>query len=262
MQITLLGTGTSQGVPLIGCTCKVCTSDDPRDRRTRTSCLVEVDGINILIDPGPDFRHQALRENIRYIDAVLLTHHHIDHAGGMDDLRPFFFRNRNRMPCYGNRWTRKYVRQMYPWIFGTSPFHSGPRLDLHSVRKPFWVESRYGKNGSVRVEAVEIKHGKMDVNGFRIGRFAYLTDVSRIPEHTFAKLRNLDVLVVDALHDRPHPRHFTINEAVEASLRIGARKTFFVHMTHRVSHKEDDARLPHGISLGYDGLSVEIQEKK
>lgn len=256
MTVTLLGTGTSTGVPVIGCHCEVCRSKDPRDVRTRCSALVSVDGLSIIIDTGPDFRHQALREGIDEVDAVLFTHHHADHIAGLDDLRPFFFGNKRPIPCYAHPNTASVVADTFRYIFRDGTYPGVPKLHMKAVSAPFDVVSRYGRVGKVAVEPVPVFHGNLEMYGYRIGKFAYLTDTSRIPDRSFALLRDLDVLVLDALRHEPHPTHFSIEEAVAAAQRIGARNTYFVHMTHSVLHALHDAQLPEGINLGYDGLTI------
>lgn len=260
MRVTLLGTGTSTGVPVIGCTCAVCTSPDPRDRRTRCACYVEAGGLGLLIDAGPDFRGQALREGLRRVDAVLFTHHHFDHVVGLDDLRPFFFANRRPIPCYADARTAAVLRRMFPYIFEDASYPGVPDLRLHEVAGAFAVPGRYDPGTSARVHPVPVYHGELPMLGYRVGRFAYLTDTSHIPEDSFALLEDLDVLVLDALRPAPHPTHFTIDEAVAAARRIGARQTYFIHMTHNVLHAEAEAALPPGIALGYDGLSFSVDE--
>lgn len=258
MTVTLLGTGTSTGVPVIGCTCRVCRSPDPRDTRTRCACLVETDGLSLVIDTGPDFRRQALREGIRRVDAVLLTHHHFDHVVGLDDLRPFFFGNRAPIPCYARENTARVLRTMFHYIFDDGSYPGVSKLALEVVDGPFAVRSRYGTGAAVTVTPIEVFHGALPLFGYRIGRFAYLTDTNRIPEASFALLDGLDVLVLDALRHEPHATHFTIEEAVAVARRIGARQTYFIHMTHSLLHAEEEARLPEGIHLGYDGLRVTL----
>lgn len=259
LTVTLLGTGTSTGVPVIGCKCHVCRSNDPHDTRTRSACYVEVDGLGLLIDTGPDFRQQALREDLERIDAVLYTHHHFDHVVGLDDLRPFFFRNRAPLPCYANSETAAVLRRNYDYIFGPDPYPGAPRVTLHVVGAPFRVYSRYGEALSVRVIPIELYHGDLPVYGYRIGRFAYLTDVSRIPASSLAKLDALDVLVLDALRPESHPTHLSFDEAVRMAERIGARQSYFIHMTHNALHAQADAALPDGINLGYDGLTFCVE---
>ena len=257
--VTLLGTGTSTGVPVIGCMCPVCRSTDPRDRRTRCACHVEAGGLSLIIDTGPDFRRQMLRHQIGRIDAVLFTHHHFDHVVGLDDLRPYFFDNRTPMPCYARPNTAAVLRRMFRYIFdGDGSYPGIPKLKLCEIEAPFEVNSRYEPRPPVPVAPVEVYHGEMPMFGYRLGRFAYLTDTNRIPEPSYALLEDLDVLVLDALRHKTHPTHFTIEEAVAAARRIGARQTYLIHLTHNILHAEEDARLPDGIALGYDGLSFDV----
>lgn len=258
MKVTLLGTGTSTGIPVIGCSCRVCRSTDPRDQRTRCACHIDIDGLSLVIDTGPDFRHQALRETFEHIDAVLYTHHHFDHVVGIDDLRPFLFGNRTPIPCYAHPETANLMRRMFHYIFSDGTYPGVPKLDLFDITEPFDVVSRHGSDQRVRVEPIEVFHGTLPMYGFRMGRFAYLTDTSHIPETSYAYLQDLDVLVLDALRHEPHSTHFTIEQSIAEAQRIGARQTYFIHMTHSILHAEEDARLPEGIALGYDGLSFEI----
>ncbi len=255
IKVTLLGTGTSTGVPVIGCRCRVCTSTDPRDERTRCACVIAAGGVHIVIDTGPDFRRQALRERIEHVDAVLFTHHHFDHVVGLDDLRPFFFRNRRAIPCYARRNTAEVLQYMFRYIFEDGSYPGVPDLTLAEVDGPFDVVSREDSDLHVRVEPIDAYHGDLPLFGYRIGRFAYLTDTNYIPDASYARLSGLDVLVLDALREEQHPTHYTIDEAVEVARRIGARETYFVHMTHSVKHAETDERLPEGMHLGYDGLT-------
>lgn len=257
LDVTLLGTGTSTGVPIIGCSCRVCTSENPRDRRTRSSCLVKAGDMHILIDTGPDFREQALREQFKRVDAVLYTHHHFDHVAGMDDLRPFLFDNKTPIPCYTHPISEKVLKNNFPYIFKDGTYPSVPRLTLEPVEKPFTVHSRY-EDASVQVIPISVQHGDLPIYGFRIGRFAYLTDTSHIPEESYALLKNLDVLILDGLRHRPHRTHFSISEATAVAQRVGARETYFTHITHDVLHQEVEASLPPRIHLGYDGLSFKV----
>ncbi len=257
IRVTLLGTGTSTGVPVIGCACEVCMSSDPRDKRTRSACVLETQGLRILIDIGPDFRGQALREDIRHIDAVLFTHHHFDHVGGMDDLRPFLFGNQRPITCYARRNTVHVLRKMFTYIFEDGSYPGVPNLKLQTVERPFAVPGRRDPVQSVSVTPVDAYHGDLPLFGYRIGKFAYLTDTNRIPEKSFDLLHGLDVLVLDALREEGHPTHFSFREAIRAAQRIGARQTYFTHMTHSTLHADAEARLPEGIRLGYDGLVFE-----
>ena len=261
MRVTLLGTGTSVGIPIIGCTCRVCTSTDPRDVRSRCSCLVQTQGMNILIDAGPDFRQQALRAGLVALDALLITHHHHDHVAGLDDLRPYFFENRKPIPCFASASTQHALMRMFPWIFDLrTRYATAPRLQLEVCVQPFAVHSRYGGQGSVRVTPIVLRHGSMDVLGFRIGHFAYLTDTNYVPEAAYEDLKNLDVLVIDGLRYAPHRTHLSIDEAIAVAARVGARRTFLIHMTHTVLHAEVDAALPQGVALAYDGLSFDVRK--
>lgn len=262
VRVTLLGTGTSTGVPVIGCRYRVCTSEDPRDRRTRCAAFVEAatgrGPVRIVIDTGPDFRQQALTHGAPGVDAVLFTHHHFDHVVGLDDLRPFLFANRAPIPCYAAPETAAVLRRMFRYIFADGSYPGVPALSLHEIDGPFAVASRDEPEATVEVVPLRALHGTMPVLGFRIGGFAYLTDVSAIPEETEALLEDLDVLVLDALRPRPHPTHLSIPEAVAVAERVAARRTYFIHLTHDVLHHEAEARLPETIRLGYDGLTFEV----
>ena len=278
VQATLLGTGTSTGVPVLGCDCDVCTSDDPRDRRLRSSCHLEVtpraaDGrerpIHLQIDTGPDFRQQALRYGIERVDAALFTHAHFDHVTGIDDLRPFFFGNETPMPCFACPHTADVLRRMFPHIFVHDEYAGAANLVLREITAdavergaPFRVESRYAAAAppATAVQPIGLMHGDLPTCGFRVGRFAYLTDASAIPDASFEHLDGqVDTLVLDALHRRDHPTHFSIDDAIEAARRIGARETYFTHLTHSVRHAEEEPRLPDGIHLAHDGLRLTVE---
>ena len=257
---TLLGTGTSTGVPIVGCACHVCTSQDPRDDRMRTSCHVvahtDAGPVYIQIDTGPDFRRQALRFGVEAVDALVVTHHHFDHVVGLDDLRPFFFRNAVPAPVFAAPQSAAVLRDMFGYVFDRS-YPGASVLDLHETdgRTPFVVRSRTpGNSAAVEVRPVLGKHGSVDVVGVRVGGFAYLTDVNDVPDETVATLRGATVLVLDGLAPHTHPTHLSFEEAAEVARRVGAPATWFVHMTHAVTHAEGDALLPEGIRLAYDGL--------
>ena len=264
LRVTLLGTGTSTGVPVIGCDCRVCQSADPHDTRLRCACFIEGAAQRLLIDAGPDFRTQALRLGLARLDAVLFTHHHFDHVVGLDDLRPFFFENDRPIPCYAPPNTAEVLRTMFPYIFVHDHYKAAPKLTLREVDGPFATHSRYpdAPNCPLVITPVPLFHGEMPILGYRIGRFAYLTDTSRIPEESFAHLGDLDVLVLDALRHQPHATHFTIEEAVAVARRLGARQTYFTHLTHDVLHAEENARLPEGIQLAHDGLSFDVRSRE
>ena len=261
MDVTLLGTGTSVGIPIIGCSCEVCTSEDPRDRRMRCACLVVTGGLHIVIDTGPDFRQQMLDAGVRRLDAVLYTHHHFDHVAGIGDLRPYFFGNRNALPCYADADTAQQLTEMFPWAFRHDQRDTlSPNLELRRSDAPFTLHSRYGEQGSVEVTPFRLRHGWGEVTGYRMGRFAYLTDTSHVPEPAYEHLQGLDLLVIDALRPRPHVKHLSIDQAVEVGRRVQAKQTVFIHMTHGVLHAREDALLPEGFMLGYDGRTFHLPE--
>lgn len=217
---------------------------------------MQVNGLNLLLDAGPDIRTQSLRYGIPDVDAVLITHHHYDHVAGLDDLRPFLFRNRNAIPCYAVENTADTLVQMYGYIFRDGSYPGVARLTMNTVEGPFTVTARDGSGASVDVVPIPAMHGTLPVLGWRIGSFAYLTDVSTVPFASRSLLEGLDVLVLDALRDEPHPMHLSFDEAVQTAREIGARQTWFVHMTHSVLHAETDRRLPDGMALGWDGLEI------
>lgn len=253
MRITFLGTGTSTGVPMIGCGCATCLSTDPRDTRLRPSIYVETADARILVDAGPDLRTQALRHQITRIDAILFTHGHADHILGMDDVRSFNALMNAPMPCFGDAATLEDIRRMFGYVFdpGTPKGGGLPRLDLREVQGPFRV-------GDVDAVPVPLFHGKRPILGYRFGAMAYLTDCSRIPDASWPLLEGLDLLILNALRVRPHPTHFSLDEAVAAATRIGAPRTFFTHMCHDLRHAPTDAALPSGMALAYDGLVLQL----
>jgi phosphoribosyl 1,2-cyclic phosphate phosphodiesterase len=253
VRITFLGTGTSHGVPMIGCDCATCASADPRDTRLRPSIYVETPGAHVLVDAGPDLRAQALRHRISRVDAILFTHGHADHILGMDDVRRFNALMRGSMPCYGDARTLDDIRRMFSYVFDPATPKGGglPQLDLRLIEGPLAI-------ADLDVVPVPVDHGARPILGFRFGGVAYLTDCSRIPEASWPLLEGLDVLVLDALRLRPHPTHFSLDEAVATAARIGAPRTFFTHMCHDLLHAATDARLPSGMALAYDGLVLQL----
>ncbi|TDI76710.1 MAG: MBL fold metallo-hydrolase [Bacteroidetes bacterium] len=259
LRVQLLGTGTSTGVPVIGCDCEVCTSPDPRDSRLRCSCYIQIGNVSILIDAGPDFRAQALRAHIDSVDAVLITHHHFDHVVGLDDLRPFLFRNKVAIPCYASPETATVLERMFSYIFVDSDYPGVANLDLVRVDAPFHVEGRRELSDRVQVTPIPVLHGDLQIYGYRIGNFAYLTDTSAIPESSMDLLVGVEVLVLDGLRYESHTKHLTIPEAVELARQIGARQTYLVHLAHSIHHKRVDAELPDGVNLGYDGLKFSVR---
>ena len=253
LSVLFLGTGTSHGVPMIGCDCAVCRSSDPRDNRLRPSIYVECeDGTRILVDTTPDFRQQALRHDIRRVDAVLFTHAHADHVLGLDELRRFNHLTHQPVPLYGEPRTLEQIRQTFAYAFRTDARAGGgvPDLTTHELDgKPFMI-------GGQEVVPVPVRHGTWTILGFRFGRFAYLTDCNAIPESSMPLLQDLDVLVLDALRHRPHPTHFTVAQAVEVAKTIGAKQTLLTHICHDLGHEATSATLPPGIAIAYDGQRV------
>lgn len=256
MRITFLGTGTSTGVPVIGCTCETCQSSDPKDKRWRPSIYLRFDsGAAVLIDASPDLRSQALRFGVGRVDAIWLTHAHADHVLGLDDVRIFNFRQQVAIPCHGDRDTLAAVRQMFAYVFDPSTPKGGglPRLMLRPIAGPFSFDRR-------AVVPVPLRHGTLPILGYRIGGFAYLTDCSEIPERSWGCLEGLDVLVIDALRRRPHSTHFNLEEAIDAAARIDAERTLFTHMSHDLAHGATCAALPTGMALAHDGLELAVDE--
>ncbi len=251
MKITILGSGTSTGIPMVGCNCPVCTSTDPRDNRTRTSLLVEHDHHFILVDTSTDLRLQAVREKIPRIDAVLFTHSHADHVHGIDDLRGFHFLHRTVIPCYASGETMVELGAKFPYIFNG---HSGH--GYHQLLAPHEVDGPFDLFG-LRITPIPLLHGSMHSTGFRFGPAAYLTDCNHIPESSLPLLTGLDILIIDGLRRTPHPHHFNIAEAVNASAAIAPKRTYITHLTHEVSHREE-ADLPANVFYAYDGLSFVI----
>lgn len=253
-SLLILGSGTSYGVPMIGCDCAVCRSPDPRNKRTRASALVRIEDTSFLIDTSTDLRAQALRHGIREVDAVLYTHSHADHLHGIDDLRSFSARRRRPVPAYGDARTMSFIRQHYGYIFSDVRFELGwgiPRIELHVIEGPTLI-------CGVEVIPVPLVHGGRPVLGYRIGSMAYLTDCNGIPPSSWPLLDGLEVLVIDGLRPRPQPTHFCISEALDVVARLHPRRAWITHLTHDVEHAAVEATLPDGVRLAYDGLEVEF----
>ena len=255
MKITFLGTGTSQGVPMIGCQCDVCRSMDYRDKRLRASVHIEVGGLSLVIDTGPDFRQQMLRESINHLDAVLFTHSHRDHLAGLDDVRAYNYLQNSDMPLYATTDVLEQIKTEFFYAFNPQRYPGIPQLQLNPIdHQPFTI-------GNTVVTPLPVMHLKLPVLGFRIGNFSYITDANFIPDNTYDLLKGTEVLVLNALQKEKHLSHFTLAEALVEAKKIGAKQTYFTHMSHRMGlHKEVLKELPESVALAHDGLSIVLTD--
>jgi phosphoribosyl 1,2-cyclic phosphate phosphodiesterase len=252
MRLTFLGTGTSTGVPTIGCACKVCTSEDPRDQRTRPSLMLEQDGRVVVIDTTPDFRQQALRQKISRLDAVIFTHGHADHVLGLDDTRVFYFRQQVPLPIYADDSTMTTLRTVFAYVFEQTYKYGGVgKLDPHTIDGAFTL-------GELEFIPVPVMHGDLPVLGFRFGKAAYVTDFSTIPGPSLDLLGGLDVLILDALRHKPHPTHSSLEQSLELVERLKPQRAFFTHIAHELGHEETNASLPTHVRLAHDGLRIDV----
>jgi phosphoribosyl 1,2-cyclic phosphate phosphodiesterase len=253
VTITFLGSGTSQGVPVIACGCEVCTSADPRDKRLRSSIMVEGKGKVIVIDSGPDFRQQMLREKVQHLDAIVFTHEHKDHIAGMDDIRAFNYKQNTPVDVYADIRVQNALQREYPYIFNELRYPGIPEITLHTIdNDPFAI-------GDIDFIPVEVMHYQLPVKGFRIDDFTYITDAKTISKEEKQKIKGSTTLVINALQKQKHISHFTLDEAIAFALEIGAEKTYLTHMSHRMGKHEDISKdLPLNIELAYDGLKLEV----
>jgi phosphoribosyl 1,2-cyclic phosphate phosphodiesterase len=253
LKVTFLGTGTSQGVPVIACDCAVCSSADYKDNRLRVSVLIEANGRNIVIDTGPDFRYQMLRAHVKHLDAVLFTHEHKDHIAGLDDVRAFNYKQQRDMDVYAHHRVLQSLKREFYYAFSENPYPGIPRIKLHEIDHAPFIAS------GIAIIPIEVMHFKLPVLGFRVNDFTYLTDAKTVSEQEKEKIKGSKILVLNALQKENHISHFTLGEAIEFAEEIGADKTYLTHISHRLGkHSEISGELPEGIELAYDGLELEL----
>ncbi|MCX2473328.1 MBL fold metallo-hydrolase [Pedobacter sp. MC2016-05] len=254
MKITFLGTGTSQGVPVIACNCEVCTSTDKKNNRLRTSILIETNDKSIVVDSGPDFRYQLLREKVKDLDAVLFTHEHKDHIAGLDDIRPFNYLLHKVIDVYATERVQAALKREFYYIFAETKYHGLPQINLHTINNG--EDFKIGENTII---PFEVMHHLLPITGYRIGDFTYITDAKTIPEASFEKIKGTKILVLNALQHEPHISHFTLNEAMKFSQKVGAEITYLTHISHNLGlHESVEKHLPTNIRLAYDGLKIQL----
>ena len=255
MKVTFLGTGTSQGVPIIGCKCTVCTSENAADKRLRSSIMIEADQKRFVIDTGPDFRQQMLREKVDGITAVIFTHEHRDHVAGLDDIRAFNFIQKKKVDLYANERTQNAIKDQFGYIFKEKKYPGIPEVTLHTIgTQPFSIEG-------VEFIPIVVKHMHLDVLGFRVGNFTYITDANFISEEEKKKIHGSEFLVLNALRKEPHPSHFTFDEAIQLAQELKCKTTYFTHISHQLGlHNEVEKELPVNIRLAFDGLTIHMNE--
>jgi phosphoribosyl 1,2-cyclic phosphate phosphodiesterase len=253
-ELIFMGTGTSQGVPVIGCDCDVCISKDPKDKRSRSSVHFSFSDAKIQVDTGPDFRSQMLRENISGVDAVFFTHEHQDHIAGLDDVRPMIFRTKKAMPIYGQERVINRIKRAFHYAFEENPYPGAPKFDINYIN-----DSNLVVINGIEVLPISVMHGQLPILGYRIGDTAYITDVKTVPNTSLQLLKGLKTLVFDALHDYPHQSHCTLDEAIEWAEIIGAESTYFIHLSHHMgTHEATTRRLPENMHIAYDGLRLPV----
>jgi len=253
IRVTFLGTGTSQGVPVIACNCPICLSSDPRDKRLRSSVMVETAGKTFIIDSGPDFRQQMLQARVKDINAIIFTHEHKDHVAGLDDVRAYNFVLKKRIDVYAEKRVQEALEREFAYIFAEYKYPGIPEINMHLINEnPFEIEG-------VKIMPVRVNHYELPVLGFRIGNFAYLTDVKTIPENEKKKLHGLEVMIINALRKEEHISHLNLEEALVLIDNLGPKQSYLTHLSHRFGlHAEEEAKLPDNVRIGYDGLQIEI----
>lgn len=253
MKFTFLGTGTSQGIPVIGCECKVCTSQDNNNKRLRTSALVQDGNINLVIDTGPDFRQQMIREDLKHLDGVLMTHYHNDHIAGLDDIRPFNFRQKASMKVFADQDTQTILKQKFSYIFERDPYPGAP--SVHLIDHEFSPMNI----GQLHIRPFKVWHGKMPITAYQINDLVYITDANAIPESEIEKISNCKVLVLNALRKKEHHSHFNLEQAIELSKSLNAETTYLLHISHYMGlHESVSKELPENVNLAHDGLELDI----
>lgn len=251
-RLTFLGTGTSQGVPMIGCGCEVCKSQDPRDKRLRASVLVEHEGLKVLVDAGPDFRYQMLRAGVSSLDAILLTHNHKDHTGGLDDIRAFNYHEKRATQIYCEKYVEESLRKEYSYAFEEIKYPGAPEWDVHIIdENPFTIKG-------VEITPIRGRHFKLPVLGYRFGNIAYCTDMNHIPEEEYSKLQGLDHFIINCVRRGRHISHYSLEQAIEVAEKVGAKHSWLTHLSHQLPcHEELTKELPEGILPAFDGLVIE-----
>ncbi len=255
MKITFLGTGTSQGIPVIGCQCAVCRSNDLKDNRTRTSIFIDTGNEHIVIDVGPDFRQQMLREKILKLDGVLITHEHNDHVIGLDDIRPYYFQSGSEISFYMSKRVIFEIKQRFPYVFAANPYPGAPRINIMEIR-PY----QEFQLGSSQIIPLPVMHGQLEVLAFKLNRFLYITDASFIPDESLSYMTDIDIMVINALRHKPHYSHFTLNEALEKIEIIRPQTAYLTHISHLLGiHEKTSSQLPKNVFLAYDGLKIDVK---
>lgn len=253
MKITFLGTGTSQGVPVIACRCRICLSDNPKDKRLRSSILIEHEGTTVVIDSGPDFRQQMLRAKVDHIDGLVFTHEHKDHIAGMDDIRAFNYIHNEKVNVFATLRVQDALHREFPYVFDDYKYPGVPELEMHTIDdQPF-------KIGNINLIPIKVLHYRLPVLGFRMGDFTYITDANSIPEESMSKIMGSKIVVINALRREPHVSHFTLEEAMRIIDKIGPEKAYLTHISHQLGLNDDvDAELPTNIQCAFDGMVVEL----